>query len=299
MLRVRGLGISRNLGERCGTRVPTLAKVGVEGSNPFTRSKILRASIILDRADLIAEKSVCSSRDLKFRKLGMKAYFFAAALLVSTAFTDARAMSYGLITLADGSPAIVAQGRIEGNETARLLAVIQASSAGMPRTLFVSSPGGNMASALHLGQTVRQLGLRTSVGRIAINSSGQPVVTSGVCGSACVYVLMGGVSRTMRPGSLIGVHSPEFALVASGRRYIVDPATSHYLTRSSEPFLRSYARRMGVSPTLITVAHGVPHDSGRILTPSEINRYGLVNGRTQRVAAPRRAATRQRQVGRY
>jgi hypothetical protein len=221
----------------------------------------------------------------------MKAYLLGAALLVSTALSDARAMSYGLITLGNGSPAIVAQGRIEGNEAARLLALIQANSAGgTPRTLFVSSPGGNMVSALHLGQTVRQLGLRTSVGRIAVNSFGQPVVTSGVCGSACVCVLMGGISRTMRPGSLIGVHSPQFALVSGGRRYVIDPATSQYLTRTTEPILRSYARQMGVSPTLIRVSHGVPHHSGRILTPSEINRYGLVTGGARRV--PQRASTK-------
>lgn len=221
----------------------------------------------------------------------MKAYLLGAALLASTAVGDAMAMSYGLITLGDGSPAVVAQGRIEGNEAARLLTLIQANSAkGMPRTLFVSSPGGNMVSALHLGETVRRLGLRTSVGRIAVNSFGQPVVTSGVCGSACVYVLMGGTSRTMRPGSLIGVHSPEFALVSGGQRYVFDPTTSQYLTRRSEPILRSYARHMGVSPSLINVAHGVPHHSGRILTPSEINRYGLITGGARRV--PQRTSTK-------
>jgi hypothetical protein len=221
----------------------------------------------------------------------MKPYLLGAALLVSTALCDARAMSYGLITLGDGRPAIVAQGRIEGNEAARLLTLIQANpTGGMPRTLFVSSPGGNMVSALHLGETVRRLGLRTSVGRIAVNSLGQPVVTSGVCGSACVYVLMGGISRSMRPGSLIGVHSPEFALVSSGRRYVFDPATSRHLTRRSEPILRSYARHMGVSPSLISVAHGVPHHSGRILTPSEVDRFGLVTGAARRV--PQRASSK-------
>ena len=224
----------------------------------------------------------------------MKVYFLGAALVLSTALTDAKAMSYGLVMLADGRPVIVARGRIEGNEAARLLAVMQASVGGMPQTLCVSSPGGNVVSALHLGQAVRQLGLRTSVGRIAINSFGQPVITSGVCGSACVYVLMGGTSRTMRPGSVIGVHSPQFALVSGGRGYLVDPATTQYLTRSSERVLRSYARQMGVSPTLISVAHGVPHHSGRVLTPSEISRYGLVTGGTKRVVAAHRVSARQR-----
>jgi hypothetical protein len=214
-----------------------------------------------------------------------------AALLLITVCADARAMSYGLVSFPDGSAGIVAQGRIEGNEAGRLLAFMQANSTGgTPRTLYLSSPGGNMVSALHLGQTVRQLGLRTSVGRIAVNSSGQPVITSGVCGSACVFVLMGGVSRTMRPGSLIGVHSPEISLVAGGQRYVVDPVTSQYLIRSSEPVLRSYARQMGVSPTVISVAHGVPHHGARILSPSEVNRYGLVTGGAKRVT--QRASTR-------
>jgi hypothetical protein len=225
----------------------------------------------------------------------MKVGFLGAALVLSTAVSEAAAMSYGLVTLGDGRPVIVAQGRIEGNEAARLLALMQANSAGgMPRTLFVSSPGGNMVSALHLGQTIRQLGLQTSVGWIAINSFGQPVITSGVCGSACVYVLMGGTRRTMRPGSLIGVHSPEFALVSAGRRYVVDPATSQYLTQATEPVLRSYVRQMGVSPTLINVAHRVPHHSGRVLTPSEISRYGLVTSGGNKVVRARRASARQR-----
>jgi hypothetical protein len=104
------------------------------------------------------------------------------------------------------------------------------------------------------------------------------VLTSGVCGSACVYVLMGGVSRTMRPGSLIGVHSPQISLVAGGRRYAVDPVTSQHMIRASEPVLRSYARQMGVSPALISVAHEVPHHGARLLTRSEANCYGLVSG---------------------
>jgi hypothetical protein len=214
-----------------------------------------------------------------------------AALLITASCGQAAAMSYGLISLPDGSTAIVARGQIQGDETGRLLAFLQATSGGsVPRTLILSSPGGNMVSALHLGETVRRLGLRTTVGSIAVNSHGQPVLTSGLCGSACVYVLMGGVSRTMRPGSLVGVHSPQISLVSGGRRYAVDPVTSQYLIRASEPVLRTYARQMGVSPTLISVAHGVPHHGARVLTPSEVNRYGLVTGGTRR--APQRASAR-------
>jgi hypothetical protein len=222
----------------------------------------------------------------------------SVAVLVLAACTDANAMSYGVISFSDGSAGIVAQGRIEPNEGGRLLAFMQANAAGgLPRTLYLSSPGGDLGGALQVGQTVRRMGLRTAVGRIAVDSSGQSVITSGVCGSACVYALMGGVTRTMRPGSLIGVHSPEISLVAGGRRYVIDPVTSRYLIRTSEPVLRSYARQMGVSPTVINVAHGVPHHGARILTPSEVNRYGLVTGGTKRVTGKSvKARPRQRLI---
>jgi len=220
-----------------------------------------------------------------------------AALLIIAGCGDATAMNYGLISLPDGSTAVVAQGRIQGNETGRLLSFLQATSgASAARTLILSSPGGNMVSALHLGEIVRRLGLRTSVGRIGVNSFGQPVLTSGLCGSACVFVLMGGVRRTLSPGSVIGLHSPQISVFSRGSSYVVDPVTSQHVIRATEPVLRSYARHMGVSPTLIGIAHGVPHHSARVLTPSEINRYGLVTGGARRVLQrpSTRRATRHR-----
>lgn len=220
-----------------------------------------------------------------------------AALLMIAGCGHATAMSYRLIALPDGGNAVVAQGLIEGNETARLLSFLQGASGGsMPRTLILSSPGGNMVSGLQLGQTVRRLGLRTSVGTVAVKSSGQQVLTSGLCGSACVFVLMGGVGRTMTPGSRIGVHSPQVRVSAAGRSYVLDPVTSRYVIRATEPVLRSYARHMGVNPSLIGVAHGVPHHGARILSASEINRYGLVTGGARHVPrkTSKRRATRDR-----
>ena len=76
-----------------------------------------------------------------------------------------------------------------------------------------------------------------------------------MCGSACVFVLMAGVKRTIRPGSLVAVHSPQVSVTAAGRRYDLDPATNRRVVRGAEPILRSYAQHMGVSPSLIGVAH--------------------------------------------
>ena len=200
-----------------------------------------------------------------------------------------QAMSYDLVPFRDGSTAVVARGAIDGNESARLLAFLAeaAASGGVPRTLVISSPGGNMVSALRLGLTLRQLGIRTVVGSIVQDAIGQRSLAAGQCHSACVLVLMGGVNRVVVPGSRVGVHSPEVLLVSEGHAYRVDGTITRIMVQGTEPILRSYARRMGVSPAVIDVAHRVPHTGIRTLSASELAHYGLVTyGSARRSAAP-------------
>ncbi|HEX2553434.1 MAG TPA: hypothetical protein VHL98_07025 [Microvirga sp.] len=212
--------------------------------------------------------------------------------------TQAGAMSYGLLPFEDGSAALVAQGQIGRDEAERFAAALQAARArgAVPRTLLISSPGGHLDSALELGQALRRLGMQTVVGSVAQAPDGQRGLAAGGCHSACVMVLMAGVGRSVLPGSRVGVHSPQVVVVAGGQGYRLDDTTNRFLVQRSEPMLRSYARAMGVSPTLIDVAHGVPHSSLRTLTSSEMSRFRLVTsgpGRTTgRKAASRRAAKR-------
>src|SRR5215204_6708830 len=110
----------------------------------------------------------------------------------------AQGMSYGLAAFADGSTALVAQGRIHRNEAGRLLSFLQhGAGPGIPRTLVLSSPGGELVGALALGATLRQLGVRTVVGSIAGDGYGQATLGAGQCHSACVFVLMGGTARAV------------------------------------------------------------------------------------------------------
>ncbi len=214
---------------------------------------------------------------------------------------NAHAMSYGLVPFQDGSAAILAQGQIGLDENARFLAAMQVAQerGATPRTLIISSPGGVLESALELGQTLRQLGMRTVVGTIAQAPDGQRALTAGGCHSACVMVLMAGTNRSVLPGSRVGVHSPQVVVFAGGRGYRLDESANRYMVQRSEPALRSYARTMGVSPSVIDVAHSVPHTSVRTLSSSELSRYRLVtSGSSRRVAhkaaEKRTAATRQK-----
>jgi hypothetical protein len=234
----------------------------------------------------------------------MRKLAFLSALCALMSGSGAQAMSYGLVPFQDGTTAIVARGAIDGNESARLLSFLEEASAsgGVPRTLVISSPGGNMVSALRLGLTLRQLGIRTVVGSIGQDAFGQSSLGAGQCHSACVLVLMAGVNRVVMPGSRVGVHSPQVLLVSQGRAYRVNGAITRTMVQGTEPVLRSYARHMGVSPAVIDVAHRVPHTGIRTLSSSELAQYGLVtygSGRRMAPAAsPRRAAAAARRVAR-
>jgi hypothetical protein len=222
-------------------------------------------------------------------------FMFLSALMASA---DAHAMSYGLASLQNGSTALVAEGRIHRNEPARLLSFLQATGSGsVPRTLVISSPGGELVGALVLGQILRELGIRTVVGSILADAYGQATLGAGRCHSACVFVLMGGTARSVVPGSLVGVHSPQPVLVVGGRAYRPDSTTTRYLVQRTGPVLRLYARQMGVSPTVVDVANGVPHTAVRTFSSSELARYSLVTPRRE-ARIPARKSTARRQASR-
>jgi hypothetical protein len=216
---------------------------------------------------------------------------FACSLMVAG---HAQAMSYGLVGLRGAGTALVAEGRIYRNEAARLQAFVEQMSAvrEIPRTLVISSPGGELVGALALGETLRQLGVRTVVGAISADAQGQATLGAGRCHSACVFVLMGGTSRSVIPGSLVGVHSPQPVMLVGGRPYLPDSATTRHIVQQTAPALRLYAHQMGVSPSLIDVANDVPHTLVRNLSSSELTRYSLITPGKSRKAVPSHQALR-------
>src|SRR5688500_1125871 len=112
------------------------------------------------------------------RKLGCLALLAALA-----SGSSALSMSYGLVPLADGTSAIVAEGVIRGHEAARFITAMKVARArdALPLTLLISSPGGNLKSALELGQVVRALRMQTVVGSVTQVSDGPRALAAGDC----------------------------------------------------------------------------------------------------------------------
>jgi hypothetical protein len=104
--------------------------------------------------------------------------------------------------------------------------------------ILLSSPGGDLNSAVIMGEIIRSRGLVTAVG--VTDASGK--VRPGYCASACVLVYAGGKTRFGVEGSGFGVHR----FVAT--RPMGDPVAE---TQQVAGAVLSYMTKMGVSSSVV------------------------------------------------
>ena len=128
-----------------------------------------------------------------------------------------------------------------------------------PVSVRLSSPGGSVLSAMELGDLIRDGGYSTAV------------FGPDECESACVLVLVAGVTRVASYGR-IGIHRPHFPeeLFAALSR---QEARQKYESMSAS--VKSYLSRMGMPDTLYRAMLAVASDDIRFLSPQQIKDYGL------------------------
>lgn len=77
-------------------------------------------------------------------------------------------------------------------------------------TVVLDSGGGAVNASLELGRKFRELGIKTTVGRSVrlsgVNSRRARIANDGECASMCVFVMLGGVHRTVPPEARMSVH---------------------------------------------------------------------------------------------
>ena len=204
---------------------------------------------------------------------------FLAALSLCLVPGAASALTYSIVGIGPDRGAIVAEGAIEANEGQRFREFLSsaASRGAVPQALMIHSPGGIASGAFDLGFTLRQLGFGVIVAAVRRDpSTGGAVLMPGRCASACVLAMMGGRRRVVPDASRIYVHRHR-TLYASDNRDAI-PQSMMAPGRQSTGFvdaMRSYASMMGVDPGLVTLSDSVPHESARLLTPSEVRRFRL------------------------
>ncbi len=156
------------------------------------------------------------------------------------------------------------EGYIDNGATARLERVLDAERV-RSAVVYFDSPGGHVVEAMALGRVLRKRGYATSVG---VRAPGSALPRAGRCYSACPIAYAGGVRRSLEPGSVLGAHR------AANSVPVPDEAAFQTAVTGQ---VKHYLLEMGISPELVALMSGVPHDAIRELTTDEAIRLGLVN----------------------
>lgn len=175
---------------------------------------------------------------------------------------------------------VAAQGEIGPSDAARFEAFMRSRYAEYEGLrggwLFVNSPGGSLLEGLALGRLVRQFGMNVRVAattQFEDESAGRDLQTyeGGICASACVFILMGGLEREVHDDSRVGIHQ----FNTSGDRSVREQdALSSAQSVVAE--LSSYAASMGVSPSIISMASAIPASDMLWLTRRQMEEARLV-----------------------
>lgn len=173
---------------------------------------------------------------------------------------------------------LVAEGTIDAGLPGRLQAMLDADPA--IEEIWLRSPGGNARAGSSAGRIIRATGLPTRI------------PSGWTCFSACNFMFMGGVARTIEPGGVFMVHMFTFTGDRGAIRYATEQGAdqtaeligdveqeSALLASEDNDFLI----RMGVSRQLLTdimyqqraVASGSTPPQRYCLSIEEATRYNV------------------------
>jgi hypothetical protein len=217
--------------------------------------------------------------DKPFRALLSGAGLAIAMAMMAFKPACAEEMNFRVIG-ATGARVIAVQGEINDDTPDAFLNFVSENVGGgnMRGVVLLDSPGGKVVASMELGRAIRRLGMAVVVARPAAEADhGGLSLASGRCYSACVYALMGGARRVVPSGSKVGVHrmfnySTNFDLAEGGvvRERNLDDG-------GMRATLSEYARDMGVSTELVTLAERTSPDQLYMLTGADIARWRLAS----------------------
>jgi hypothetical protein len=146
----------------------------------------------------------------------------------------------------------------------------------------VDSPGGEIFAALEIGRLLRAEGVSLVVGRGAS------------CLSACVFLLMGAIDRTISGHARVGIHRPALrGPQARGRGHASEDAIVAALADQ----LVLYAQQMHVPRTIIDAMMALPPDRVEVLSAAALATYGISTRETVALAQRRGRSQARRPPG--
>ena len=161
------------------------------------------------------------------------------------------------LTLIDDGPNVVLlRGAISPGDGARVVAELRSRS---PATVALDSPGGSVSDALEVGRNLRQIGVDTQL------------KDGAICLSACPYMFVGGVMRTVANDARLGVHQHSF-----GESTILPAFLATQDIQSGQAEVLAHLDAMGIDLRIMGPALATPANEIYILTPEELNTWDVV-----------------------
>lgn len=195
-----------------------------------------------------------------------------------------------------GDGVIIAEGVIVLDTPAAFANFIGAHPSAEGGQVLLSSDGGDLEAALALGGMFRRYRMGTSVGELGLSAGGASGTIESRCASACVLAFVGGVARTLTPGSRLGVHQLRLDCIdrrraqsrypwlpIAGAPYCPQLDDGISASQSAQGAVTAYISAMGVDPMLVSLMSSTDPSGIRFLTEAELERFAVL---TPEVAEP-------------
>jgi hypothetical protein len=213
---------------------------------------------------------------------------------------------------------ISAEGRIEVG-TAQSFARVIAELNGRRLPVLINSPGGSATDAIAMGRLIRAKRLAVALARTELDACAPPAKECGeargsavsigaACGSACPFVLAGGIERYASPLSVIGVHQVTVTAlkdavirhflvryrIVNGRKEEISrtftgethiSTTRQAATSKIDSGIQAYFKEIGVGPQLMALIYATPATQIHWLSAQELRESNLVTIWIDRVSA--------------
>jgi ATP-dependent protease ClpP protease subunit len=171
------------------------------------------------------------------------------------AVTTACALTVPLRGIIDGSRLSLVRRALQ-----RRVTVQRALHRDVDVRIDVDSPGGELFAALEIGRLLRAEGASIAVG------------PGASCLSACVFLLMGALDRSISDDARVGIHRPSLGAPPAG-----GPGPGHEaaIVAAMAESLVLYAQQMHVSRRLIDAMMAIPPDRVELLSAAALTTYGI------------------------
>jgi hypothetical protein len=183
---------------------------------------------------------------------------------------SAAAMTFEMAPAQGGCVArvcVLATGEIGPSSAAEFQAFVRKQKVPRGAVVVLNSQGGDVLAALALGGQIRNAGLATAVQ--AYDRAAARFVHGGDCASACAFVFIGGVERTVADGARVGVHQMYPRVRMADDDTISD---MQFLTA----LVALHIDRMGAGTGMLVLALRTSRQDMRWLSAAELGRFGVI-----------------------